>query len=421
MNKRVLAAVALCTVAAAASAAPEPYKTIPVEPLEPEPQLQVREVEVSYGGFVKLDVLYSFFSDGDVPSLDQGRDYFRPASIPVAGSALAEDAHSFLDLHAKDTRFGFKMASRVAGHELGGHVEMDFRSVAGGATEVVTNAYNPRVYRAVLTYDRWTMGQEWSLMRNLEATPDNLDDLRGPSEALNIIRQPQVRYTRDWLAIALENAETTVLPRTGTLSGTTPVTAMFVTGDATYPDVTARGTLKTDIGTYTATLLLRQLRADGAATGGDAPNNAVTGTALGWGVNLAGKMPTFGPDDMRFALTAGDGVGRYVGLGLIPDAVVDADNGLEALPAYAGYVSYRHVWSPRWRSNLTVGALVIDNPTDFTGTGVTSGVQSGHLNLIYSPADKLLFGVEATHAVRQLENGQDGTLSRLQFSTKYEF
>lgn len=421
MNQRVCAAIVLCGITGASVAAPEPYRTIPVEPLEPEPQLKVGAVDVTYGGFIKLDALYSYFSDGDVASQDAGRDYFRPASIPVAGSALSEDAHSFLDFHAKDTRFFFKTKSQVVGHELASNLELDFRSVPGGASEVVTNAYNPRVRRAYLTYDAWLIGQEWTLLRSLDAHPDHLDDLRGPTEALVIVRQPTIRYTLGDFQVALENAETNVLPRTGTLNGTTPVTATFVTGDAETPDLTARYNLKTSFGSYMAAVVLRQLQADGAATGGDAPNSAVDGTAFAFGVNISGKLPAFGQDDVRFAVTGGDGVGRYVGLATIPDAVVDADNELEPIPAFAGYLSYRRVWAARWRSTATVAALVADNPTDLTGTGVTHAVESAHANLLYSPVDKLTFGLEAMHAVRELENGEDGALSRLQFSTKYEF
>lgn len=421
MKMRVCAATMLGVLSGAALAAPDTYRTIPVEPLEPEAPLKAGDVDVSLGGFVKLDVLYSYFSDGDVDSQDFARLFFRPQGIPVAGSELAEDAHGFLDFHARDTRFGVKVTTPLAGHELGGQVEMDFRSSPGGATEIATNAYNPRLYRAVLTWDRWTLGQEWSLLRNLDASPDLIDDVRGPSEALTIVRQPQLRYTWGDLAVALENAETNVVPRTGTVSGTAPVAAAFVTGDSAFADLSARYNLKTSWGSYAAALVLRQLQADSARTGGDAPNDAVDGTAFAFGVSLSGKLPAIGQDDVRFAFTGGDGIGRYVGLGLVPDAVVDEDNGLEPLPAYAGYVSYRRVWSPRWRSSFTLGALVIDNPTELTGTGVTSGVQSGHVNLLYSPVEKLTFGVELAHGVREVENGQDGSLSRAQFSSKYEF
>jgi len=143
---------------------------------------------------VKLDVLYSNFSDADVASLDQGRDYFRPASIPVAASAAAENSHGFLDFHAKDTRFSSRPTPTCRATSSNGTVELDFRTLPGAASEVVTNAYNPRVRRAVLQYDEWSFGQELDTFRFADAVPEHIDDLSGPVEALHIVRQPLLRY-----------------------------------------------------------------------------------------------------------------------------------------------------------------------------------------------------------------------------------
>jgi hypothetical protein len=401
-----------------AMAADAPLGTIPVKAVElKDKMLKVGEVSIEYGGFIKLDALLSHFSDGDVGSLDAGRDYFRPNSIPVAAQ---EDGRVFLDLHAKDTRFTFKMKSHVKGAELGGYLEFDFRSSPGG-NEVSTNSYNPRIRRAFLTYDHWLFGQEWSLMRNSEASPDHIDDLRGPTQALVIVRQAQVRYTHGPFQVALENPETNLQPFRGTVSGTTPVRTPFVTGDSRVPDLTLRYNLKSSIGNFSTTLLARELVADNAGTGGDAPNSVAHGTAFGYGINVAGKVPLAGQDDLRFSLTAGDGIGRYLGLATLADAVVAEDYGLETIRASGGYVSYRHPWSETWRSNLTVAGLLADQDVDLTGTTVTKSVMSAHVNLLYTPIDKLTFGVEFMHAIREIESGNDGTMSRLQFSAKYEW
>jgi hypothetical protein len=42
-------------------------------------------------------------------------------------------------------------------------------------------------------------------------------------------------------------------------------------------------------------------------------------------------------------------------------------------------------------------------------------------NLFYSPLPKLDIGAELRYAERELENGTDGDLTRLQFTTKYSF
>lgn len=420
---RVSVLATLFSVTAIAVAAP--LGTIPVREPEVKP-LPVADVDINYGGYVKFDALYSIFSDGDVATPGGIRDFYVPNSIPVAGSSAAEDRTGILDFHAKETRFFFKIDAHVYEVKLGSYLEMDFISNPGTGTEVVTNAYTPALRRAFITYNNWLFGQEWSTFQVLASLPDTLDFVRWPSEGTVFSRQPQVRYTLAGVLggdfqFALENAETLVRPKRGTVSGAAPVTAAFVTGDAQLPDFVVRYNWKPSFGEFSAAFLGRQLRADRSSTGGDAPNNVVSDDAVGVGLSVAGKLAAFGKDDLRFMVTSGEGIGRYVALATAPDAVVDANNGLETIAVTAGFVAYRHVWSDRWRSNVMVSAFQADNDTALTGTGVTSSVMSGRLNLLYSPVDKLMFGVEFTHAVRELENGEDGSLDRVQFSTMYAY
>jgi hypothetical protein len=422
----VSALVLLCFAGAAAAQRGGELRTIPVRDGDTPEPLKVNEIDIQYGGYVKLDALYSVFSDGDVATPGGLRDFYAPSAIPVAGSSAAEDEHSFLDVHAKETRFFFKMDAHLAGARVGGYLEMDFISNPGTGTEVVTNAYNPALRRAFLTYNNWLFGQDWSTFQGLQSLPDTIDFVRWPTDGTVFSRQPLVRYTLpgflggDW-QFALENAETLVRPRTGTVSGATPVNATFVSGDAVAPDVVVRYNWKPSFGDFSVALLGRELRADNAATGGDAPNNTAHGTTVGLGASIAGKVPVFGKDDVRFMVTAGEGIGRYVALGAAPDAVVANDNGLEAIPVMAGFVAYRHVWSPRRRSSAMVSTFNADNDTALTGSGQTSSLASARINLMYSPVEKLTFGAELTHAVRELENGEDGTMQRLQFSAMYAY
>jgi len=83
--------------------------------------------------------------------------------------------------------------------------------------------------------------------------------------------------------------------------------------------------------------------------------------------------------------------------------------------------SYRHFWNEKWRSNLTLAYLAVDNDVALTGMSVTKNTSSIHLNLIYSPQPKLDFGVEFLYADREIENGTGGDLKRLQFSARYAY
>jgi hypothetical protein len=101
--------------------------------------------------------------------------------------------------------------------------------------------------------------------------------------------------------------------------------------------------------------------------------------------------------------------------------MLDADGDLEAMGAVAGYIGWRHAFSPKLRSNLVYARSDYDNEAALTGLGVTKSVQSLRANLFYSPLPKIDVGAELMYGKRELESGADGDISRLQFTTKYSF
>lgn len=361
-------------------------------------------VTITWGGYVKFDALYSRFSEGEVAQ-GTSRDFYVPGTIPV--ESATSEAHSFLDFHAKETRLFVKTATQLDnGDKIGTHVEFDFIVSQGAGNEVATNAYNPGLRRAFVTYNAWTVGQDWSTFQNLGALPETLDFVAFPTEGTVFMRQPLVRYTSGPLQVALENNETT------RLNGT-----VAATSDGRLPDVVARA----DFGGFAVAALLRQLAVDNDDDPLTVPNEELDDEEIGWGISLSGKLP-LGKDDVRFMVTTGDGIGRYLAIGTSADSVVDAANGtIEAIGITNGYVAYRHVWSEQWRSTAALSVLSIDNDTALTGLAVTESVQSASVNLLYSPSPKTTVGVEFRHATRETEAGAEGDLDRLQFSTKYSF
>jgi hypothetical protein len=119
--------------------------------------------------------------------------------------------------------------------------------------------------------------------------------------------------------------------------------------------------------------------------------------------------------------TIGNGTGRYLGLNTANGAVLDSNGNLKSIEQWGGFVSFRHFWDSRWRSNFTFSYLSNDNDTALTGTGVTRDVYSIHANLLYQPVEKMTVGGEIMFADRTLETGASGDLTRLLFSAKYAF
>jgi len=376
-----------------------------------------------FGGYVKLDTIYSDYGSGSYSGA--GRDFYIPGTVPVGPKG--SDGESYLDLHVKESRINFRSTHLLDnGAKLGTFIEMDFLLAPGG-NERVSNSYQPRLRHAFLTYNNWLFGQTWMTFFNVGALPENLDFV-GPAESTIFGRQAMIRYTSGNWQFAIENPETTITPYKEWKGGPGRV----VTDDNKVPDFVLRYNMKGDWGSFTAAGIIRQLSYDGVYTYPDPDQPAdeyppkslgvaIDDNETGWGVSLSGKFVFGNKDDFRWMASTGSGMGRYMGLNTANGAVLDADGKLNAIDSTGVFGSYRHLWSSKWRSNFTVGYLAVDNDTDLTGMGVTKNATSYHINAIYSPLPKLDFGLEFMYADREVESGNDGDLTRLQFSAKYAF
>jgi len=380
MNKTAIAALAAAAMSPMAQAV----------------DFKLGDTNLTLGGYIKVDAMYSRFSEGSVVQ-GSARDFYAPGAIPVSGAAGGSS--SYFDMHAKETRLFLKTDTLVEGYKLGSYLEMDFIVNPGAGNERVTNAYNIGLRRAYLTIDNWLIGQDWSTFQNLVALPETLDFVAFPTDGTPFVRQPLVRYTVGGFDVSVENPETTVTTGTGTQN---------TTDQNTIPDASARYRFEAGGGQFSIASVVRQLKQDGA------------GSDVGYGLSLAGKIPV-GRDDIRFTVSGGDGIGRYIAINTVNDAAVDASGDLEAFSAYAAYIAYRHVWSDKWRSTATVSMLRADHDVALTSDAVTKSVNSASLNLLYSPVPKITVGVEYRRAEREVESGADGSLDRLQVAAKYAF
>jgi len=365
---------------------------------EKETAEKVHKHSFKFGGFVKLDAMYTDYSSGSYSGA--GRDFYIPGTIPVGDGS----GESYLDFHVKESRINFKSTHNLDnGATIGTFLEMDFHLTPGG-NERVSNSFNPRIRHAFVTYNKWLVGQTWMTFFNVGALPENLDFV-GPAESTIFGRQPMVRYTNGAWQIAAENPETTITPYGGG--------GRIVADDNQVPDLVVRYNLKRDWGTMTVAGLYRELAYD---------NNAgINDSASGYGISLSGKFLFGNKDDLRWMVSTGSGMGRYIGLNTANGAVLDMDGNLHAIDSTGAFLSYRHLWNDKWRSNLTYGYLAVDNDTALTGTSVTKNASSWHVNMIYSPQPKLDFGIELLLADREIESGADGDMTRVQFSAKYAY
>lgn len=371
-------------------------------PVAPADGFRVGNNTLKFGGFIKADYIASSYSGGDPANGDALRDFYLPGAVPVGGA----DEGTAADFNARQTRFWLTTDGVIAGRKVATRIEMDFQVLPGTGDQRTTSPSTPALRRAFVTVDNWLFGQEWTNFQNLSVLPDTADYI-GASEGTAFARQVQVRYTRGPFSIAVENPETAVTPY---LAAT-----RIVADDNVLPDLTARYAVVRPWGEASVAGLVRQLRYETTGAG------AVDASAVGWGLSAAAKIKVGAKDDIRLMLTGGEGIGRYVGLNFANDAVLTASGDLEAIGLVAGLASYRHVWSPQWRSNLTWSAQSVDNDRALVGPGVNKFAQSLRANLIWTPIPAMDVGAELMFGERELESGASGDMTRLQVFARYGF
>lgn len=355
--------------------------------------------KLSYGGFIKVDSIASSFSDGK-PTNTLIEDFMVPSLIPTSDGAGS--SYQSYNLHAKTSRFFLKTATETSVGRVSTNFEMDF-AVGLQGNERVSNSWANRMRHA---YVEWQYsedsallaGQTWSTFFNVATLPANLDFVGPVGTIFN--RQPMVRLTTGNWMFAAEN------PRTR-LNGEPHDD--FSEG---IPDLVARYNGNAGDLAWSLAGIARELTYD---------NGATDDSTYGYGLSLTGKW-LMGSDDIRFGANYGNALGRYMGINAFNDGYVAADGSIETIDQLGLFVAYRHSFSPQWSSGITLSIAEADNPsiTDFADTGgLAKSYQTGHLNLIWSPTERMSIGGELIYGAKELENGNDGSMNRFQMTMKY--
>ena len=284
--------------------------------------------------------------------------------------------------------------------------------LSSSGDERISNSWNSRLRHAFVKWDYGEKssvlaGQSWSTFFNVSALPDQLDFV-GPVGTI-FMRQPQVRWTLGNVQLAIENPATRLNEDIGG-SNTTRL------DDAeTIPDLIARYNGRAGGLNWSIAGMARTLSYDDRSGGNSYEIDS--DEQYGYGLSLAGKWH-FGDDDLRFMFNYGDALGRYLGLNAYNDGYIDDSGKIQSIDQWGGFLAYQHYWSERWRSTFTLSASEADNPSliDYAAAGsLAKSYQSVHANLNWLPAPKLQIGGEFIYGKKELEDGREGDLSRLQF------
>jgi hypothetical protein len=353
---------------------------------------------VKFGGRIKADLVANSVSSGATGGSSRQDVAFFPSSIPLQD--LGEDNQ--INSSARDSRLWFSARTGTGLGDMTAYLEMDFASSDGSGNEKVSNAYNPRLRHAYGRLGNFTVGQTSSTFLNTLAFPE-LNDANGPVGVTNV-RQPLLRWQdgeQRW-TLALEQPETTVTLADGT---------RIANDDDRVPDLIGRLDLSGEWGNLSIAAMLRQLRADGVPGIND-------GTATGAGLSAAGRLFTGDRHNVRFSLTWGRGIGRYVSYNAFDDSYVDTSGGLAPLTVAGGFVSYQHWWTQNVRTNWALGYV---KRTQRVAAVANERMVSSHINLLWSPAPSATIGIEWLFGERRLDDGGSADLNRVQLTSLYKF
>lgn len=354
------------------------------------------DTTVKIGGYVKADAIM------DVNS-GYGADFAKFAAIPLDGS-VDDNKSSDFHMHARQTRVNLKTVTPTAMGDLKTVVEGDFYGSRG--SELVTNGHSPQLRLAYGEIGGLLAGQNWSNFMDLKAYPESLDFI-GPV-GITLLRQVQVRYSNQledgWgYSVSLENPNADF-----TNAGTDTV----VDGDR-LPDVVLGLNKDTSWGHWAARGLLRDIAVENETTG-------QSENEFGYALSLTSRINVGEKDNLKLRASYGDGVGRYIyDIATSSKAAAYNNNELQTQSAFAGYASYQHHWSDEFRSNFMGGYAKIDNETGRIGSANNETIWSGHANFIWQPVMQYKMGLEYIHGYRELDNGTDGALDRVQASFIY--
>ncbi len=319
-------------------------------PNKPNGKFSLGGVTVTLGGYIDLTGLYRSRNE----SRGTGSSF---GGIPFNGPTPQGDTSEF-NMSAQQTRLSVRIDGKISPDStITGYVETDFNNGAGGANEVQSNSYTPRLRQAFADYtnDSWQAyalaGQAWSLASPYKKGLDPFQTWQPPTidtsyvVGYDYLRVPVVRAVKGfgpaWFGIEIDAPQTVFGGSSVAPVGGAVYTAYAGNGglnpQANYslnsvPDLIGKAAVDTDFGHYEVFGLLRQFqgqvsyRSNSGNTVGTSNNNYSTGGGIGGSAFISIMKYA----DLEGSFLTGHGIGRY-GAGGMPDVTFAADASLKPL------------------------------------------------------------------------------------------
>jgi hypothetical protein len=375
---------------------------------------------LSVYGFAQIDAIQDF--NRVHPSWDAT---LRPSRIPTTEGQYGSDGQFIASV--RQSRLGARAEGTLAGKPYEARFEFDLYGT--GVDEGQTT------FRIRHAYGRWgpiLAGQTNTLFMDGDIFP-NVIDYWGPA-GMVFVRTPQVRltfYDKDGLtvAVALENPSDDIDP--GQIRLVSPEVAEGLRPDEEWPDLTAAVRYGGDWGHVRLAGIARSVGYDTLGTAGNEPK----GDEFGWGLNLTSAIKA-SLATLRLGVVYGEGIATYMndgGMDLAPSAALGPVPPIfppppvsgtlisaEAVPllGVSAYVDLQ--WTPELSSALGYSFTEVDN-TNFQDPTAFHKGEYASVNLLWTPADRVMTGAELLWGQRTDNDGEQGDDVRLQYTVKVSF
>ncbi|WP_282295312.1 DcaP family trimeric outer membrane transporter [Stenotrophomonas sp. PS02289] len=341
-------------------------------------------------GYAKLDAMYD---DGDAGDSDM----FITSEIPVDGG---RDSARF-NMHARQTRFTIEARRDTGAGPLRFVLQNDFFGSGG--------SYGYRLRHAYGQLGNTYAGFGWSAFMDLDSGPDTLDFAgpgASPSARVASVRQYIPLRGGNQLIIAAEHRAPELQ-----LDGATQQSRTAA------PNLVLAARHEADWGSLQLAGVLRYLAFDSARDSGEGSDGTTAG-----GLAFSGTWGGSSGSYFVFGAVGGQGIAAYLGDlgGLNLDGVVDANNEIQTLQQYGGWIGYTHRWSQRWHSTVTWSRLYLERDA-LLDPAVFRRSDYAAANLIWQPAPSWSWGAEVLYGKLQEQSGASGDVFRVQTALKYDF
>lgn len=339
----------------------------------------------------------------------------RPSRIPTEEGLFGADGEAALSV--RQSRLGVKSLLPSSAGDVRTMFEFDLYGV--GVDEGQTTF---RLRHAYGEWGNWLGGQTHSLFMDINVFP-NVIDYWGPA-GMVFLRNAQVRWTPirgdHTLAVAIEQPSSDI--DVGEFDRLIDGLGLDVRGVNRMPNFTGRYRLTKDWGHFQAAGIIRNI---GYETLGvpPPPGNNPKNTFNGWGVNLSGNINVRDNDKILLQYVMGEGIASYMndgGVDLAPSQGLPQRGRPKTVPLRGIVAYYNLYWTDQWATAFGYSSTEVDNLAGQEEEAFKRG-EYASINLLYTPADSMLYGIEYLWGQRTDKDGATGVDNRIQVSLKYTF